>query len=1409
MSKRKGWTMSEPEKEYDNISIFVSSTFLDMRAERDALRYSVLPKINQFAEQYGCAVEIIDLRWGVDTASISKDAKDLKVLGTCLKEIKRCRPFFLGLIGDRYGWTPQRVDVERALNDKEISGDAENTLNKIDTAKFLDENPDISVTALEIEYGVLRLLNSAEKPPICLFYFRKNPEASAIADQDERVKFLQTYQDDDKDKVKRDAKKEKLEKLKNTIKDAIRVKFGQDVEEYPSKFVENWKLTVPDDWVDMVVKDINAKLKEEWGPPPKTPPDWRILERKTQKAFRKSRERFAGRELAKKKMIDFCLGEKATPRLLIIQGEAGSGKSGFLCKVMDEIEKKCLLLPFSCGISSDSNFVKKMLQYFIFLLREGLKLEDDSETITKLQDLKDRFKVYLNIANERKIRVVAVVDALDQLVGGDEVRQTLLWASKQLPENFRMLCSIIDGPETKTIIDAIEQPNGEIQPISIYHEDNEAVEILDSIARQRVTIYPAIKKLILKKQKAATNPLYLSLVVQDIAMMNHYNLNKYGKDKNDANYDAAIIELTLERINKTLGDNPESAYLAILDRLEELCREHINPDFDVRMVCNLIAVSRGGLREHDLEGALKILGKGFDSADFSWLRYILPGHITQGDMKQWNFSHQSMRRALMNKMSKEKQKQLHNGIVDYFLYIRAKDNDNFAIREIIHHLCGANKPNDAVLVIAVYSDYGGNRYAALKQGLADVYTEHEDGPEFLLNVLKSAKNVEEETLRLIMAIFPEYLNAKKADEAIRRLIMAIILDVSPLLPENASDFRIKLMCDALAIIENIDDIVIREIRAIGEMDVAELYTEIGNIKTAHGYYKKVLDLALQICDERNATPEALNRLVWAYNGMANSLRKLGDMDEAGKCYQEAINIIERIDDPSKNTAIVYSNMGLLISLDKNKDVREYFQKAIDAGTRTYERTGTALALGDLVTSYYNMGELLEKLGDSKEAGRCYQEAIKAGEQAIEQIYTPSALRDLVRVYDKMGHHKVNVGDMDDADAYFQKALVLGKKICAWTDNTITSLRDLSHLYNSIYVYQHRLGEKKEKDGDHQEALIIKKKAGKYLQKALDLREQIYDQDKTSIDTLVDLAVVYHNVGEHMREISGNMEEASKYYEKALTAREQIYKKTNTPTAHEKLTTSYNIIVNHLMMNLGKLYEAEEYYQRAESFGVQIDRRIAMILLPRCMSMLCNDEGDLLMKSGDIEKAGKCYKEAIDAMEQVYENIGLIGNMFLFRELVVPYNNMGNYLTMLRQPKDANEYYQRAINVAEQFYKQTGEMEALVHLPMLYNNIFNNLMRLDKPEDANEYSKKTLITMLMFYYDKWNSFKVSGQMEEAGNCYRNLINVIVSIYEQIGTMLAFRDLMEEMWGHFEALNKTKDDVWRYYQESLNVIKRIQM
>jgi hypothetical protein len=104
--------MAQPSRVF---RVFISSTFADLKAERDALQERVFPKLREHCAGSGYSFQAIDLRWGIgDEASAGQ-----RTMRICLDEIARCqevtpRPNFLLLLGDRYGWRPLPEEVPRS-----------------------------------------------------------------------------------------------------------------------------------------------------------------------------------------------------------------------------------------------------------------------------------------------------------------------------------------------------------------------------------------------------------------------------------------------------------------------------------------------------------------------------------------------------------------------------------------------------------------------------------------------------------------------------------------------------------------------------------------------------------------------------------------------------------------------------------------------------------------------------------------------------------------------------------------------------------------------------------------------------------------------------------------------------------------------------------------------------------------------------------------------------------------------------------------------------------------------------------------------------------------------------------------------------------------------------------------------
>ena len=120
------------------IRIFISSTFQDMQDERDYLMKRTFPKLRKLASQRDITLIELDLRWGIT----EEESKSGKVVEICLREIENSVPFFIGIIGNRYGWVPEAKDLSEDLIVRFPS-----------VNNYLDQH--LSVTEMEMQFGVL------------------------------------------------------------------------------------------------------------------------------------------------------------------------------------------------------------------------------------------------------------------------------------------------------------------------------------------------------------------------------------------------------------------------------------------------------------------------------------------------------------------------------------------------------------------------------------------------------------------------------------------------------------------------------------------------------------------------------------------------------------------------------------------------------------------------------------------------------------------------------------------------------------------------------------------------------------------------------------------------------------------------------------------------------------------------------------------------------------------------------------------------------------------------------------------------------------------------------------------------------------------------------------------------------
>lgn len=331
-------------------AVFISSTFRDMQFERDAVQTRVLPRLNDFLSRYAETAHFGDLRWGVNTTDLESDESSKKVLRVCLDQIDDCKPYMIVFIGERYGWIPSRELLQEAALLKGIDAD------KIEA--------NTSVTELEIEYGAL--LHPDLEGRI-LFYFR-NPFDDSKMTEAEKADYL----------AESPLHAERVRKLKQ----AVMEKYPQFVRTYDVVFDEKErKLKGMEALTDRIYEDLQRIFDLDLTYLNSLPKQQRALQNSHAHFTALKKDSFLRKQA---KLPPFRpLPSPAyqarfedAPLFEVITGATGAGaKTVVAQRYAQAIERGENAVCFSYGADEFTNTTNDMFSAFIFRLEELLRRE--------------------------------------------------------------------------------------------------------------------------------------------------------------------------------------------------------------------------------------------------------------------------------------------------------------------------------------------------------------------------------------------------------------------------------------------------------------------------------------------------------------------------------------------------------------------------------------------------------------------------------------------------------------------------------------------------------------------------------------------------------------------------------------------------------------------------------------------------------------------------------------------------------------------------------------------------------------------------------------------------------------------------------------------------------------------------
>ena len=1191
--------------------VFVTSTFRDMQAERDVLRNTVFPQLEERLRERRHHLEPIDLRWGVETVDLNDEvAKDLLVLKVCLAEIERSRPFQVVLLGDRYGWVPPEERMQAAVEEAGFETDVRGK----------------SVTALEIEFGVL---GRAEQQQRCFFYFRQGTLPYDQMPAGVAAEYSDAYS---LDPETRSTSPGRLAELKGRIED----KLASHVRHYAAQWDSSRQaVTCLDAWADQVVEDLWEVMDRETREYVRLPePTWQDEERWVLEQFVENRGRgFIGRADLTEELMELALGsddphagrvvtpyggrietrvdrdvttdDEQQPWGACATGVSGSGKSALFAHLYRQLEgEDVVLLSHAVGISVRSTQVEPLLRRWVQELSREADTGDPLTEESGIDEIEEAFGRLLSQVSAQR-RVVVLVDALNEFEPTPR-GQHLTWLPKLMPPNVRFIATTIPGKPSETLE---RRPGvGLVQLPRL--DENEAAEIARAVcARYHRQISSEVLDELLAKllpdgTAAASVPLWLELALDELNLLDADDFARAEREFGGT--PEQRLHLLAMDVARRLPAEVSALYGRMLERCEQLAGHGWAWAF-----ANVIAVTRNGLRESDLSALLpKVLSElgtdalrtpeseflrdRWDGLRFAALRRAFRAHLVQrGALGQWDFFHDQMRDAVKQRYHQGADiiHRLHSLIADHLESLPS--DDPLRQTELMFHLIGSDDRLRAARYYAgdlAQGEQAGATAALAQHVLAEDGQTPNRGLEWVVSLLGQQGLASAEAGALCYRFSSDLLDVLRSGATLgTRLVLLRSLEprVKCLLTHEQTAVYLLWNNHSKigAVLQTEGDLVgalaaHQESLALAKLVAASDPTDalwqyyasmsharIGAVLQAQGdlvgaltAYRGSLVIAERLVTLDPSRTEWQQNLAIGHGGIGDVLVAQGDGAGALSAYRECHAILERLAAAEPNDASLQP--GLAMSRRRIGDVC----RARGDGRGALSAYRESLAIAEhlsatdpdnaswqegLSASHSKVGDVLWAQGDAAGALTAYREAL-----AIEERLAAADPSDAYRQHNLgIGHERIGSvlqaqGDLNEAHSAFERKREITERLATAAPSNAEWQWDLT-------VSQEKLGDVLVAQGDGAGALTAYRASYATL-------ECLAASDPSNEQWQSGLSVSHKKIGDVLATL-GDGAGALTAYRKALAIAERLAASDSRNASRQRdLSTSQERIGDALM-----------------------------------------------------------------------------------------------------------------------------------------------------------------------------------------------------------------------------------------------------
>ncbi len=455
-------------------------------------------------------------------------------------------------------------------------------------------------------------------------------------------------------------------------------------------------------------------------------------------------------------------------------------------------------------------------------------------------------------------------------------------------------------------------------------------------------------------------------------------------------------------------------------------------------------------------------------------------------------------------------------------------------------------------------------------------------------------------------------------------------------------------------------------------DVADALVPFGRSAEASELHTRAMRTRKRLADAEPDNTQLALDVSTTFSHLGDLALRQGRADDGRAFFEDALAIRKRLADAepdntafARDVSVSFGRLGgLALRQGRADDARALFEDALAVAKRLAdaEPDNTELAR-DVSVSFYHLGDLALRRGRADDARAVFEDALAIGKRLADAEPDNTQLaRDVSVAFGRLGDLALRQGRADDARALFEDALAVAKRLAdAEPDNT--------ELARDVSVSFSQLGDLALRQGRADDARA-------FLEDSVTICKRLADTEPDNTELARGVSASFSRLGDvALRQ--GRSDDARTFLEDSLAIDERLAdaEPDNTELARG-VSVSFSRL-GDLALRQGRAFDARAFFEDALAINKRLaDAEPDNTQFAGDVSVLFGQLGDLALSQGRAVDARAFFEDSLAINKRLAD--AEPGNTMLSRCVSVSFCQLGDLALRQGRADDARAFFEDAL-----------------------------------------------------------------------------------------------------------------------------------